>query len=87
MSNWLEGEVHSCIETKRQAKRKQDELSPNYAPCDAGKSFVLIQGFDTRVLTESSTALDLFIVKVDDMCTYIQQDFEDMEYMPLDTWE
>lgn len=33
------------------------------------------------------SALDLFFTKVDDMCTYIQQDFQDMDYMPMDTWE
>ncbi|KAH0360633.1 hypothetical protein KCU65_g9280, partial [Aureobasidium melanogenum] len=67
LDDWLGGDVHSCIEAKRQAKKKQDKLSHNYAPCDA--------------------ALDLFIVNVDDMCTYIQQDFQDMKYMPLDTWQ
>ncbi|KAG9946302.1 hypothetical protein KCU85_g6566, partial [Aureobasidium melanogenum] len=64
LGNWLDGDVHSCIEAKREKKKKQDKLSPNYAP-----------------------SLDLFIVKVDDMCKYIQQDFEDMKYMPPDTWE
>ncbi|CAD0091326.1 unnamed protein product [Aureobasidium mustum] len=49
LAYWLEGDVHSCIEAKREAKKKDDKLSPNYAPCDA--------------------------------------DFDDMKYMPLDTWE
>ncbi|KAG9577632.1 hypothetical protein KCU77_g13419, partial [Aureobasidium melanogenum] len=64
LESWLEGDVHSCIEAKREAKKKQDKLSPNYAP-----------------------SLDLFFVNVDDMCTYIQQDFQDMKYMPMDTWQ
>lgn len=37
LGNWLDGDVHSCIEAKREKKKKQDKLSPNYAPCDAGK--------------------------------------------------